>query len=166
LRIICPPTKYGESTYTATSYGHWLWDFFNDIVTGQYDEIYRYRSKIESIFSALKRTMGWHLRMRLTKAEKLALALDQAPEAGGVDNDSKPKTKRRKITADAIGIGRENELLARLIIWNLRVLVILEKLHDQRINFALDTKFRPIAADRLTGYHPLSGQAPDLPEAA
>jgi hypothetical protein len=35
----------------------------------------------------------------------------------------------------------------------------------QQISFTLDSKFRPIAAERLTAYHPLSGQAPNLPEA-
>ena len=110
-----------------------------------FDEVYRYRSKIESVFSAVKRTMGWHLRMRLSNAEKATID-------GG--------------DPDRIGIGRENELLARFIVWNLRILVLLEKVHDQDVNFFLETKFRPLPPHRFSDYHPLTGDAPEIPLAA
>ena len=145
LRLISP-TRYARGAYQSTDAARWLWDFYNEpdrfVEGAAFDDVYRYRSKIESVFSAVKRTMGWHLRMRLSHADTAA-----------------PESK----TAEWIGLGRENELLARFIVWNLRVLVLLEELHDQRVDFALETRFRPIPLERFSAYHPLAGEAPQLP---
>ena len=145
LRLISP-TRYGRATYQSTEAAQWLWDFFNDpqrFAEGVvFDDIYRYRSKIESVFSAVKRTTGWHLRMRLSSFEKATI------DRGDPDR---------------IGVGRENELLARFIVSNLRILVLLEKLHDQDVSFFLETKFRPFPAHRFSAYHHLTGNAPELP---
>lgn len=148
LRLVSP-TRYSRSAYETSDAARWLWDFYNEphrfAECARFDEIYRYRSKIESVFSAVKRTMGWHLRMRVSDADL------SSPKGG---------------TPDWIGLGRENELLARFVVWNLRVLVLLEKLHDQVVDFALETRFRPIALERLSAYHPITGEAPKLPEVA
>lgn len=142
------PTRYSRGAYQTSDDARWLWDFYNQSEQftdcARFDDVYRYRSKIESVFSAVKRTMGWHLRMRLANAD----------------------LSSRGTSPDWIGLGRENELLARFIVWNLRVLVLLEKLHDQTVDFALETRFRPIALERLSAYHPLAGEPLKLPEVA
>jgi hypothetical protein len=96
----------------------------NDNATFQ--EKYRYRTKIESVFSAIKRTTGYHSRTRFRKAD-VAEALSDV---------------------QFVGRGRINELLAKCVTHNLRQLVRLEHLHADRVNFDADRAFEPLPTER------------------
>ena len=87
----------------------------------QFEELYRYRSKIECVFSAIKRTTGHFARSRGLNQDTLTTA-----------------------TVDRIGVARENEMLAKFIIHNLRSIVVLEEFHNMQMNFAADRTFEPL----------------------
>jgi len=91
-----------------------------------FDEIYRYRTKIESVFSAIKRTCGYHARTRFLDADQVKTQQD----------------------AQHVGTGRRNELLAKFAAHNLRRLVWLEHRHNDTVDFDADRAFEPLPFER------------------
>ena len=92
-----------------------------------FDELYRYRSKIESVFSAIKRTSGWHTRAHFRPIQDVEIA------KYAID----PRIAK-------IGIGRVNEIKARFVAHNCRQLVTLEHLHETRVSFVANGRFAPL----------------------
>ena len=92
-----------------------------------FEEIYRFRSKIEGVFSSMKRTTSSFFRSHGTRVPK-----------GKVFTDEQ--------VAHA-NIAFENELLAKCLVHSLRRIVVLEKLHDEPIRFAVSTAFNPMPAE-------------------
>jgi|GEM_PF-5565671 len=91
-----------------------------------FDAVVRVRSRVESVFSAWKRVFGPDMVAVGTANERL---------------DAKD-------TKAALFVARENEMLAKAVVWNLRRVVMFEALHDDCIRFSLDRAFQPIAEDR------------------
>jgi hypothetical protein len=91
-----------------------LWDFFTDHPDA-HEEIYRFRGKIESVFSALKRTCGHYTWARGARLPK-----------------NPQESDFFKISA-----ARQNEMLAKMIVHNLRQTVKLEFLHDEVVDYSV-----------------------------
>ena len=97
-----------------------LYDFFTDNPDA-HEEIYRYRVKVESVFSALKRTCGHYIWARGPRLPKNPTEADYTQ----------------------INTSRLNEVLAKFIVHNLRQTVMLEHLYGVKMNYAADTAFHP-----------------------
>ena len=80
------------------------------------------RPKIEGIFSAVKRTTGHSLRSRGETIPNKNASDDQLLN---------------------IGSSRMNEMYAKFIIHNLRQIVMLECMRDEKVHFAADRAFQP-----------------------
>lgn len=89
-----------------------------------FHELYRYRVKIEGVFSSMKRTSSGFFRSRGTRVEK-----------GKVASEAQVAQ-----VSDALEI----EMLAKCVVHNLRRIVTLEQLHDERVNFKFNTAFTPL----------------------
>lgn len=86
-----------------------------------FNEIYRYRAKIESVFSAWKRMFEPEARCRRSK-----------------------KFPKRH---SGLSISQEIEVLAYAVAYNLHRLATLERILDQRLNLATGTYFQPMPDD-------------------
>jgi hypothetical protein len=91
-----------------------------------FEEIYRYRGKIEGVFSAVKRVCGHYIWSRGTRW----------PYG--------PPTRKQFERART---AYENEILAKFIVLALRRLVTLEKLHDAEIDFSNSESLQPLPAE-------------------
>lgn len=89
-----------------------------------FDEIYRYRTKIEGVFSAMKRTTSPFFRSHGVRIPK-----------GRVPTEEQ---------AAYANVAFENELLAKCLVHSLRRIVVLEKLHDEPMSFTRNTSFTPL----------------------
>jgi len=98
-----------------------LYDFVTDHPEA-HQAIYRYRSKVESVFSSVKRTCGHYIWARGPRLPKNATEDDYLK----------------------VDVARYNEVLAKYIIHNLRQTVMLEHLHDERVDYAADLAFTPL----------------------
>jgi hypothetical protein len=104
-----------------------LYDLYKDPNTiAVFEEIYRYRSKVEGVFSAVKRVCGHYIWSRGTR-------WTYGPPT--------PAQHARARTA------YENEILAKFVILSLRRLVTLEKLHDEQIDFGNNESLQPLPAE-------------------
>ena len=108
-----------------------------------FDGFYKYRSKVEALFSAVKRK-NWHfLRCRWRKSD---VAERYPLKRRGESKARKRAREARDLTVaqSLAGAARTNEALSKLCAFNLRVLVRLELRHSDRVNFAADKAFRRI----------------------
>lgn len=112
-------TRAGQRLASAIE----LFDFYKNLPE-LFHEIYRYRVKIEGVFSSMKRTSSGFFRSRGTR----------------VANDKVASENQVTQVSDALEI----EMLAKCVIHNLRRIVTLEQLHDERVNFKFDTAFTPL----------------------
>jgi hypothetical protein len=106
-----------------------LFEFYTKF-NAAFESIYRYRSKVEGTFSAIKRTMGSHFRSHGTRVPK-----NTVPTAEHV--------KRANIAY-------ENELLAKCVAYSLRRVVVLEHLHDEIMSFSRHTSFSPLRYKKVS----------------
>jgi hypothetical protein len=95
-----------------------------------FEEIYRFRSKIEGVFSSMKRTTSSFFRSHGTRVPKGSVFTEQQVARANV--------------------AFENELLAKCLIHSLRRIVVLEKIYDDPMSFARNTAFTPMPADWYT----------------
>lgn len=109
------PLKDGTSETTRIA-----WDKHNRVLSAPviFDRLMRYRSKIESCFSAWKRMFG--------------------PSAFGRVTLRHPKRR------SGLSISQEIELYAKAVAYNLRRIATLEELLDQTISFAQGHFFEPM----------------------
>lgn len=101
----------------------WLFEIYTTNIAF-FENIYRYRSKVEGVFSAVKRTCGHYLWAR-----GVALPKDREPT-----RDEIPRAR----------LSYETEIVAKFLVLNLRTLVMLEELHGEKVNFAAHRAFQPI----------------------
>ena len=92
-----------------------------------FHELYRYRVKIEGVFSSMKRTSGAYFRSRGTRVKKNSVA-----------------SKRQ---VDQVAHAQEIEMLAKCVIHNMRRMVTLEQLHNERVRFSFNSAFTPLPAE-------------------
>jgi hypothetical protein len=114
LKPFIPVKKDWKKKSALTGLESWMYFIYCDSYES-FQEIYRYRTKIEGVFSALKRTCEAYFRGR------------------------GKRTKRGELTSPQelknIDIAAEVELLCKCISYNLRRLVVLERLHDHEVVF-------------------------------
>ena len=120
------PGPYHRDT-KASKAAQELYDLYVDS-NEVFEEVYRYRGKVEGVFSAVKRVCGHYLWAR------------------GSRWPYGPPTKAQYERART---AFENEILAKFVILSLRRLVTLERLHDEVVNFADETS--PSSRYRLNG---------------
>ncbi len=92
-----------------------------------FEEIYRFRSKIEGVFSSMKRTTSSFFRSHGTRVPKGEVFTDEQVARANV--------------------AFENELLAKCLVHSLRRIVVLEKIYDDPMSFARNTAFLPMPSE-------------------
>lgn len=121
----------------------------------EYKEVYRYRSKAEGTPSRIKRRNPY-IRLRRRKKD-MGPVYPVLPPKAKLGDQPEPIIKHALDAATvAVGTARENESLAIMIVANLRALIVMEKLLDQRVTFKVDMQFNP----------PTTWREIDLPDVA
>lgn len=111
---------------------------------GVYRTFYRYRQKIEGIFSAAKRTMK-HILTRARKRELARLQQQYPPELKGGPKGYEDLRRRvcEAMATELVPIAQIADAYAIAIAYNVRRLVELQNLHNQPVNFSMRTGFTP-----------------------
>lgn len=109
---------------------------------------YRYRPLIEGTFSRGKRKNG-HIKLRKRAKElewfkKMAYPFDPTYRYIPADRQRFRIILCRLIARERVGIAQRNEALCKAIGSNLRRLRWMEKIYNDRVDFAADRAFRPI----------------------
>jgi Transposase DDE domain len=122
IRAVIPIKRAWRRETKTSKAAQELYDLYVDAIE-VFEEIYRYRSKIEGVFSAVKRVCGHYLWARGSR-------WPYGPP-------SKEQFERARTAF-------ENELLAKFVILSLRRLVTLEQLHDELIDFSNNDSLQPL----------------------
>lgn len=126
-----------------------------DLFTGHFDEefaeIYRYRTKIEGAFSAVKRTTGPSVHLRTRRSDVIPEYPPQIPRPESARERLAYKRGQEErwhrimeIVPAFVGMAITNEAYAKCVCHNINQLVRLEVLHDDRVNFAANKAFEPM----------------------
>jgi hypothetical protein len=115
--------------------------------------IYRLRNNIERVFSASDRVNGHFVRCRQRTSDwrqpdepkARIVHMRRRPVRGGKAASAMDKRiarmRLRDIARMRVGVARQNEVRCKLLATNLRALVKMEFLHDDRVDFARDKGF-------------------------